>query len=275
MKTHLLQQLYQQYHIADLTFGSIHDKLGDVYEDYCVSLLENKQLLAKLKINNRPTDLDSNVFCQLLYVNGITNFHSISSIQATTQVPHRSTGGLPKTDIIATVNYVDRSPSIFCISCKQSTVAKVALAEFDVDTICKEMGINNPRLHELLLKHQVDCSAKNFSSNEKTELNTLMKPIARDFVRWVLTGSPKRNPSEVCYPTSLIKFELTPPKDRYNICISDGDFDLVTFNTYTIEDYIDSIMYNRNGTIKSGGFGTGLSWTYATGSKGIKMQFKG
>lgn len=275
MKTYLLQQLYQKYQIADLTFGSIHDKLGDVYEDYCVTLLESKPLLAALKCNNRPTDLDSEVFCRLLHTYGITDFNSIYSIQATTQVPHRSTGGLPKTDIIATINYVDRTPSILCISCKQSTVAKVALAEFDVDTICREMRINNPRLYQLLLKHQVDCSAKNFSTIEKMELNTLMKPIARDFVRWVLTGSPKKNTLEVCYPTSLIKFELKPPKDRYNICVHNGDFDLISFSTYTIEDYIDCIMYNRNGTIKSGGFGTGLSWTYATGSKGTKIQFKG
>ena len=33
-------------------------------------------------------------------------------------------------------------------------------------------------------------------------------------------------------------------------------------------------MKDKNGKIRSGGFGTGLSWTYASGSGGRKIQFK-
>lgn len=164
---------------------------------------------------------------------------------------------------------------ILPISCKQSTVPKVALAEFDVDTICREMKITDSRLKALLLKHQVDCSAKNFTTSEKNELVTLMRPIAKDFVRWVLTGSPSTVPNDVCIPTSIIKFKLKKPLDRYNINIDGGDFDYISFEMLTIEECIDGIMYKSNRTIKPGGFGTGLSWTYATGSKGQKMQFKG
>lgn len=274
MKTALLNELYTKYNIANLTFGAIHDKLGDVYEEYCVTILQSKQYLDEIRMGINSS-LESQILYHILSCNNLTNFNEICYITATTQIPHRSTGGNSKTDIIARVYLCNGSVVTLPISCKQSTVAKVALAEFDVDTICTEMGITNPRLKQLLLKHQVDCSAKNFTASEKAELTSLMAPIRRNFVRWVLTGSPNTNVNDVCIPTSIIKFKLKKPADRYNINISKGDFDYISFDMLTIEECIDEIMYNSNGTLKPGGFNTGLSWTYATGSKGQKMQFKG
>lgn len=274
MKTALLNSLYVKYNIANLTFGAIHDKLGDVYEEYCETILNAKAYLDNLKAGNIAS-LEEEVLYHILTCNNLSNFNAINRITATTIIPHRSTGGNSKTDIIATVQLVNGDIITLPISCKQSTVPKVALAEFDVDTICKEMGITNPRLKQLLMKHQVDCSAKNFTAAEKAELTALMAPIGRNFVRWVLTGSPTTNPNDVCIPTSLIKFKLKKPTDRYNINIAKGDFDYISFEMLTIEECIDRIMYKSNGTLKPGGFNTGLSWTYATGSKGQKMQFKG
>jgi len=49
---------------------------------------------------------------------------------------------------------------------------------------------------------------------------------------------------------------------------------LTSFGSVTVEDYIHSIIYNKKGNVKNGGFGTGLAWTYATGSGGFKIQFK-
>lgn len=274
MKTQLLNSLYEKYAVATYGFGAIHDKLGDVYEDFCKTILQSPIYLSEIKKGHINT-LETQVLSRILIVNGITDFFSISSIDATTQIPHRSTGGNSKTDIIATVYITNGNPVILQISCKQSTVPKVALAEFDVDTICREMKITDTRLKALLLKHQVDCSAKNFTTNERNELISLMKPISSDFVRWVLTGSPSVTPNDICIPTSIIKFKLRKPTDRYTINISNGDFDYISFEMLTIDECVHGIMYKNNGTIKSGGFGTGLSWTYATGSKGQKMQFKG
>lgn len=274
MKTALLNLLYEKYNIANLTFGAIHDKLGDVYEEYCVTILKSKQYLSEIQKGNYAY-LENQVLYHILTCNNLSDFNAIDHIDATTQIPHRSTGGNSKTDIIARVYMIDGTIVTLPISCKQSTVAKVALAEFDVDTICNEMGITDTRLKELLLKHQTDCSAKNFTTSEKNELTKLMAPIGRNFVRWVLTGSPNTDLNDVCIPTSIIKFKLKKPVDRYNIDISKGDFDYISFEMLTIEECIDRIMYKSNGTLKPGGFKTGLSWTYATGSKGQKMQFKG
>lgn len=273
MKTDLLNSLYEKYDIASYTFGAIHDKLGDVYEEFCVTIMNDPFHLEELKnngVNSMETDiLDAVLSCYRI------NVYDVVSITATNIVPHRETGGNSKTDIITTLTMIDNSVVKLSMSCKQSTVRKVALAEFDVDTICREMNINNPRLEELLLKHQTDKSAINFTNEEKTELSELMAPIARDFVRWVLTGSPEKYPTDVRIPTSVIRYKLTPPVDRFNIDIDNGDFDFISFEVLSVEESIDQIMLNNNGTIKSGGFGTGLSWTYATGSSGRKMQFKG
>ena len=274
MKTPLLESLYHKYNIANLTFGAINDKLGDVYEEYCVTILNSKKYLVDLQSNIHNTS-DLEVLYRILICNNIRNFKAIHSISATNTIPHRSTGGSPKTDIIATVCMIDGVKVTLPISCKQSTVTKVALAEFDVDTICTEMRIIDPRLKELMLKHQSDGSAKNFTSKEKAELTDLIAPIRRNFVRWVLSGSPDADVNDICAPTSIIKFKLKKPKDRYNINISAGDFDYISFDMLTIEECIDSIMYKSNGSFKPGGFKTGLSWTYATGSKGQKIQFKG
>lgn len=272
MNSPLLASLYAAYQIETLPFGIIHDKLGDVYEEYCVRVLSDNEILRNLQ-ERKPVDgLDIAVFKELLGTYGINNYYEIKNISATTQIPHRETHGLSKTDVIMTIQYSNGVEERKAISCKQSSVAKVAFAEFDVDTICREVGISDERLKALLLKHQTDASAKYMSSDEKQELRESMAPIARRFVRWVITGSPDENPTKLVYPTSIIKFNVKKPVGR-NIDVRNGDFSLLSFKGYSIEDYLDTIM-TKNGKIKSGGFGTGLSWTYATGSKGVKIQFK-
>lgn len=273
MKTDLLNSLYEKYDIASYTFGAIHDKLGDVYEEFCVTIMNDPFYLEELK-NNGVDSLETDILYSVLNCYNI-DINNVDNISATNIIPHRATGGNSKTDIIATLTMNDGYIIKLPISCKQSTVRKVALAEFDVDTICREMNIHNLRLRELLIKHQTDHSAKYFTSDEKKELTKLMHPIARDFVRWVLTGSPDPNPNDVRIPTSMIRYKLTSPADRNNINIYNGDFDFISFEVLSIEESIDRIMLKRNGTKKSGGFGTGLSWTYASGSPGRKMQFKG
>lgn len=273
MKSEILDRLYEKYEIADLTFGKVHDKLGDVYEEYCIIVLQDPENLKKAQNQIDDDSLDYNVFKSLLDVYGISNFELIDSITATNIVPHRKTNGLAKTDIIATIHYTDDSERKIAISCKQSYVQKVAFAEFDVDTICREVGISDETLKLLLLKHQTDASAKNFTPAEKSQLRERLAPIARNFVRWVITGSIEEHPADMVYPTSIIKFKVKKPESYHNFSIANGDFSYQSFKVHTVEEYIDTIMLSK-GKIKKGGFGTGLSWTYATKTRGVKIQFK-
>ncbi len=275
MNTQHLNRLYEEFNIANLAFGIVHDKLGDAYEKYCVEILENVEFLNAAKSDATLNDQEYAIFLDLLRINGISYFENINYIKASDPIPLRTSHGLSKTDVIMKVFYFDGSSTRFPISCKQSTVPKVAFAEFDAGTICREIGIPDGRLKELIEKHQRDASAINFTADEKRELTDLLRPIARNFVRWVITGSPIEKPDDVCIPISIIKFDLRKPKNRYDIHVENGDFEFKSYKVYTIDEYIDTIMLNKNGNIKPGGFGTGLSWTYATGSKGRKIQFKG
>ena len=275
MNTELINKMYEKYNIPNLKFGAIHDKLGDAYEEYLTIILQNQDHISAYNNYIQLPTLEYDIFTHIMRTNKIPFASNIKSIHATTEVPHRDTGGLSKTDVIANILFYDGSKAILRISSKQSTAPKVAVAEFDVDTICREMNITNPRIRNLMLKHQVDCSAKNFTKNEKAELTELLKPIARQFVRWTITGTTEINPTDLIFPTSIIKYRLQKPRDRYNINVANGDFDFLSFNVYTTEEYTNAIMLKKNGTPRLGGFGTGLSWTYATGSRNSKIQFKG
>lgn len=156
MTSLLLEELYKKYNIAELTYGTIHDKLGDAYEEFCVTILSDSENLQKAKLNIKPANLDYEVYLSILNCCGINEFSDIKEISATSKIPHRQTHGLSKTDVIITINYDSGTEKKIAMSCKQSYVPKMAFAEFDVETICREVGISDERLKSLMLKHQTD-----------------------------------------------------------------------------------------------------------------------
>ncbi len=260
-RTKLLQILFDEYDIENLSFGIKQDKLGDVMEEYCTRLLNWPYMLRKLK--DRDFDLentDDYLYWQLIKKFEI-NIDNIEKMSATRDIKHRYTGGNAKTDVLLTIEYSTHDIKI-PISVKQTTKPKVAMAEFDAETIFREVGITDTVVKELILKHQIDASAINFTPEEKRQLTEHLAPYARSFVRWVLTGTPEPT-DDLRFPQIMVKFDMSRDDQINNLHI------------YDIEDYVDSVMCNRKGNIKSGGFGTGLGWTYATGSKGKKIQFKG
>lgn len=274
MNTILLDELYKKYDIENLAYGKIHDKLGDVYEEYCILILSNSDFLAAFQKNEQIDSVEFEIFKSLLTKAGINNILDIAEITATNIVPHRKTHGNAKTDVIATIIYKNGTEMILPISIKQSYVAKVAVAEFDIDTICNEAGIDNDRVRELMRKFQTAKSAKGLTAEEQAELREAIAPYARKLVRWAITGSSEENPNSIVFPKLLVKFKISKPKDRYDIKVCKGELNYLSHSIYTINEYIDLTIYDKKGNIKKGGFGTGLSWTYASGSGGRKIQFK-
>lgn len=274
MNTPLLDELYKKYNIANLTYGKIHDKLGDVYEEYCILIFSNKEFLVALQKGEKIDSVEFEIFKTFLTKAEINNLFDIVEITATNVVPHRKTHGNAKTDVIATITYNDGSEVKLPISSKQSYVSKVAVAEFDVDTICDEAKIDNKKVRELMRKFQTAKSAKGLTSAEQTELRNELVPYARNLVRWAITGSPEENPSNVIFPKLLVKFRISRPRCMFDIKVNNGELHYICHSIYTINEYIDLTVYDKKGNIKKGGFGTGLSWTYASGSGGRKIQFK-
>lgn len=274
MNTPLLDKLYQKYDIENLSYGKVHDKLGDAYEEYCILILSNRDFLDAFQKNERIDCVEFEIFKSLLTKAGINNIAEIAEITATNVVPHRKTHGNAKTDVIATITYKDGTEIKLPISSKQSYVAKVAVSEFDIDTICDEAEIDNDRVRELMRKFQTAKSAKGLTIAEQVELREALVPYAKKLVRWAITGSPDENPNDVIFPKLLVKFKIFKPKDRFNIKVGNGELHYISHSIYTIDEYVDLTIYDKNGNIKRGGFGTGLSWTYASGSGGRKIQFK-
>lgn len=274
MNTELISNLYDKYDIAHLTYGKVNDKLGDVYEELCILILNNKDFLYALKSGDAIDCIEFDIFRILLTKAKIPYISEIDSIIATNNVPHRDTHGNAKTDVIATIKYMDGNEILLPISIKQSYAPKVAVAEFDVDTICNEAKIDDVRIKSLMNKFQTARSAKGLSNCEKSELRNLLKPYARNLVRWAITGSADVEPSDVVFPRILVKFKTIKPKDRYNAEVSKGELHYLSHAVYTIDEYIDLTMYDKKGKAKSGGFGTGMAWTYASHAGGRKIQFK-
>jgi len=147
MNSKNLNELYTEYNIKNLSFGIVHDKLGDVYEKICVEILQDKKHLLNFK-NELVDDVDweYSLFCDILVKNNVTNISDIIEVKADDSIPTRMSHGLSKTDVIAHVFYNNSNHIKYPISVKQSTVKKVAFAEFNVDTIIKEIGITNKEL---------------------------------------------------------------------------------------------------------------------------------
>ncbi|MBH0086598.1 MspI family type II restriction endonuclease [Psychrobacter sp. SCQQ22] len=265
--SHLLNQLYNQY---DLTMiagaGHLTDKLGDVYEHFVLKIFEDKRVAMSWAVGT----VERYIVDALLFKLGFT-FNDIVGLKASNDgIPLTARNGTPKTDVYLTFDLTDGSTHLTPISVKQSTVRKVAIAEYRVEDIVTALNIQDPTLIQLLIKHQRDASAINFSLAEKLQLTALLAPHADSLIRWCLTLNPNRTVQDILHPEYLIRFSLNHPSKFPNqrYC-----FNLV--EVYSIDEYIYSIRYTANGALKAGGFGTGLSWTYATGSKGTKIQLKG
>lgn len=266
-KSKLLEELFNQYSIITLKHGIREDKIGDVFEDYCVHTLCNTDLLQKAKQNNlNPNNIDEYVY--KILIRYFPNPLQIINISATKKIEHRYTGGNSKTDVIADITYSDGQTISFPISVKQSTAAKVAMAEFDVATIVHEIGITDTVLIQLMEKHQSDASAKYFKPEEKEELTERLKRYKEKFVKWVISGCHEDS-NDLKFPKIILKFSLSKPVNEQSL------EKIENITCFTIDEYVHNILYKSNGEPVKGGFGTGLSWTYATGSKGKKIQFKG
>lgn len=259
MKSIILDSLYEEYNIKNLGYGEITDKLGDVYEDFLCAIFKDIHTVIALR---KQGGLEKDIIEKFL-IKSELNVKDILGISSTKDVPRRPSGGNSKTDVILNFQMADGEIKSFPISVKQTSAPRVAFAEFDVSTICREVGITDERVKSLMLKHQKDASAKYFTDQEKEELRIRLEPFAEKLLRWTITMSPIENPRGNAYPKWILKFKVTK------------DAKLLNWDFYNIEEYIDCIRLDKKGRPRRGGFGTGLSWTYATGSKGSKIQFKG
>lgn len=257
-------EAYVDYFVTGASNGEIGDKLGEAFEEYCKDLFSSTKLLNCFKLNDFLTDedeynnFDLNIFRLFLNFYNI-NPNKITKIEATTDILHLPSGGNPKTDLLITIHTCSRKLEI-PVSIKQTSCPKVSIAEFPVSKIIQEVGIYSCTLINLMLKHQKDGSAKNFTDDEKNSMRLELEPYKEKFLRWVFTGS-KEKTNDIRNPSYLVKFNIGKFEEE-GIIVKSVDM-------YTMDCYIKKTLKSK------AGFETGLGWTYATGSKGESIQFKG
>ena len=261
MRTPLLQRLYEEFDIDNLPLqqhGKTSDALGKLYEKYIIEIFKNMDSISTLHSNEYPQEKD--IIQKFLDIKNIT-FTDISNISSSDHDLGRTiAGGSPKTDVVITLTLHGQPPLCIPLNIKASSKNKVSIAEYDAETICTSVGIPDGELKDLIFKHQNDQSAKNFTFLQKQRLTELLKPYRKVFIRWCITLNSQPSQENILYPDLLIRFKVI-------------NREFVSVEMCDIETYIDTKIAAAEK--RNSGFGTGLSWTYASGSGSKKMQFKG
>ena len=261
MRTPLLQRLYEEFDIDNLPLqqhGKTSDALGKLYEKYIIEIFKNMDSISTLHSNEYPQEKD--IIQKFLDIKNIT-FTDISNISSSDHDLGRTiAGGSPKTDVVITLTLHGQPPLCIPLNIKASSKNKVSIAEYDAETICTSVGIPDGELKDLIFKHQNEQSAKNITFIQKQRLTELLKPYRKEFIRWCITLNSQPSQENILYPDLLIRFKVI-------------NREFVSVEMCDIETYIDTKIAAAEK--RNSGFGTGLSWTYASGSGSKKMQFKG
>ena len=175
--------------------------------------------------------------------------NQIESVSATTAVEALSSGGAPKTDLILTLNLIDKSVMKIRFSCKISSCRSVTFHEYSAAEFIKVLSPLTKKAQDLIVKHQADGSAINFSTAEKEVLRDELKGAKTiKLIEWVILGMHHLG---------------VEAKDQI------VDYVICNGTLKTISDYKDELA------TKQRGFGTGFSWTRQSRGKGKTIQLKG
>lgn len=265
MRTELLSKLYDDFGIDQLPkiqHGTTSDRLGKLYEKYVLDIFKDIETLKRYSTDIFPQEKD--ILSKLLDALKI-DLNNILSVSSSKENLGRTiAGGSPKTDATITFTFNDRSSRLVPLNIKHSSKKVVSIAEYDVETICKGVGIPDGELKNLIRKHQDEKSAKFFTLKQHQRLTELLEPYKEKFIRWCITLSSEKSEGNILYPDLIIRF-IVKKCEYENVMIQN------------IDDYVAEKIEKGKKVIrgKNVGFGTGLNWTYASGSKAKKMQFKG
>ncbi|USA46653.1 MspI family type II restriction endonuclease [Acinetobacter sp. C26M] len=263
MRTELLAELYEEFGIDNLPLeqhGRTSDRLGKLYERYILEIFSDFKTMIfysdPIVYPQESTIVNRILEALNIYLEDISDVSSSDSSLGRTIA-----GGLPKTDACITIHLYDGTKRLVPLNIKHSSKPKVSIAEYDVETICRGVGIPDGELKELMRKHQNDQSAKLFTNVQKQRLTELLEPYREQFIRWCVTLSAEKSEGNILHPDLLIRFKVI-------------DREYVDVTITNIDDYI-SDRIAEGSKVRKPGFGTGLNWTYASGSGAQKMQFKG
>lgn len=252
-----LYNLIEASAFKGISKGKAKDLQGKILEKRIATILSFTDNLDKWNQKSpNAVGLSYDVFFKILTFFGLTP-KTILRITATSEdkiIGYLPSGGLPKTDVLADIEFTDGTRKTYTISCKRTSGSSVSVHQYKADKFADVLDKKNMKLRELLNTFQINGNLKKFSQENKDALTEELNQYTKKLALWVFGGvGGEGDPN-----THWAKYLLTYKNDS-------GEYSI-----HTIEEYYQ-ILLNNN--IK-GQFGTVFSWTYASGQKGKSIQLK-
>lgn len=233
--------------------GSQANNLGKRYEEDTLSALLSVEVHARYNSGKKPLSLCESAAHSLFRKSGVSSVRTCAEVT----VPTRDNGSLAKTDKCVLVN----GETFIRPSIKQSRAEKVAVAELSVETINEE-AFGNKMPPGLLRGMNMFQETGNMSLLKETgHLATFKETISNNpelvqaLAYYLLSGSPLKSSDDNRVANYIVEYSV------------DTDGNPLYCSVKTIAEKVKDI--SGKGTFKSG-----FSWTYASGTRGSKIQLK-
>ena len=229
--------------------GCFYSKAGNNFEEWLVEILNNKENYIKWKNDdNLLTGYMFDYFVTIVNKIGLMK-EIVIGMNATRNIPRLESNGMPKTDVLLTVNTSDGLKK-FTFSCKRCTLDSVAVHEYSAKQFVEVLGIKERELIDAIYNFQSVGSRKNMKPEFVNVMNEKMKLYNNSLAKWVFSGTG----NEIQRAKFLITYKSEEEK----------------FALYEVGEYIAKL---ENSNVK-GTFGTLFSWTYPSHGKGNRIQLK-
>ncbi len=239
----------------NLTQGQLWDRDGRQFETRIASILSRPKYLSYWK--NGEMDLDNpfefNIFVQLMTYFNIDK-NTVLNINATSDkdiIGLLVTGGSPKTDVLAYVNFSNYSQRIITASCKRSTKPTVSVHQYSANSFADVLAPQDDNLRQLLNEFQYYGNQRDFQHG--ADLTQALAPYVDALAYWVLGGYAPH-----CINPAIQMAQYMITFKPYEGLVS----------VHTIEEYYRTIA------LSVGAFGTPFGWTFASGQRGRSIQLK-
>lgn len=251
-------QFNDAYHLIEhrasetMGFGQYKAKLGLHFEQKLVDCLNNSQNLSKWQgISQLEVGYLYPLFKDILATFKLEQ-KGITSINATSNIPKLSTGGMPKTDVLVTIETPEGILD-YTISCKRSTAKSVSVHEYTADAFCQVLNPNDNELHSLLVEFQNVGGVMSMDAVDAARLTEKLSAYKYELCKWVIAGIGGEGNPDLQWA-------------KYIIIVDDNTNE---YRIRTVDEYISEIVDHVKGQL-----GTPFQWTYPSGGKGKRIQLK-
>lgn len=246
--------LIEEKHFEKLVGGSQKARKGSNFEKFIVNILNND--VNRLVWNNDgeyKVGFNFPYFKRILKGIGVDDSRRIKKIEATNEIGLLPSRGKPKTDILLRIIFSDETEEIYTFTCKRTESEWVSVHQYSIDKFITVLKISNPSLIQALKEFQNVGGLKAMSVEGNKCLEEEMPKYNKELAEWVYGGVGGEGDPKTQWARYVINF-------RSNL------FEL---EVYSLEEYVDKVLEIKEH------YGTPYKWTYASGSKGKSIQFKG